>query len=94
MPLGVSHMLIQEAPHPHPRSCQNDSGGPWPRSPLLRGSQRDPSAQDIVRTTWSVTRDDTSWGGKHSSSLADEHKQRHTGKGSDSRHKQNRGRRS
>lgn len=33
MPLGVSHMLIQEAPHPHPRSCQHDVGGPWPRVP-------------------------------------------------------------
>lgn len=78
MPLGVSHMLIQEAPHLHPRSYQHDAGGPWPRSRLLRGSQRDPSAQDIVRTTWSVTRDDPPWGEKHSSSLTDEHTSRDT----------------
>lgn len=94
MPLGVSHMLIPEgSTHPTPptelpaRCCS-----PLAQVPLLRGSQRDPSAQDIVRTAWSVTRDNAPRGGQHYSSLADEHKHKCTGKGSDSRHKQSKGR--
>lgn len=49
---------FQKHPAPTHRVASTMLVAPDPGPPLLRGPQRDPSAQDIVRTAWSVTRDD------------------------------------